>query len=42
MREKTPLLDEFVCLQIGKKDFLLEVFYYFSEKYLFLKIHATS
>ena len=29
MREKTPLLDEFVCIQIGIKDF-----YYFSEKLL--------
>ena len=32
MREKTPLLDEFVCFQIRIKDFWLEVFYYFSEK----------
>ena len=32
MREKTPLLDEFVCFQIGIKDFWLEDFYYFSEK----------
>ena len=43
MREKTPLLDEFVCFQIGIKDFWLEVFYYFSNKnYLFHKIYATS
>ena len=32
MKEKTPLLDEFVCFQIGMKDFLLKVFQYFSEK----------
>ena len=33
MREKTPLLDDFVCFQIGIKTFWLEVFYYFSEKF---------
>ena len=32
MKEKTPLLDKSVCFQIGIKDFLLEVFNYFSEK----------
>ena len=32
MKEKTPLLDESVCFQIGIKYFELEVFYYFSEK----------
>ena len=44
MREKTTLLDEFVSLQIGIKYFWLKVFYYFSEKLLFLKIYmyATS
>ena len=31
-RKKTPLLDEFVCFQIGIKEFWLEVFYYLSEK----------
>ena len=30
MKEKTPLLDEFVCFQIKIKDFQLEVFYYIS------------
>ena len=42
MKEKTPLLNEFVCFQIGIKDFWLEVFYYLSENYLFLKIYVTS
>ena len=34
--------DEFVRFQIGIKDFWLEVFHYFSEKYLFLKNYVTS
>ena len=32
MIEKTTLLDELVCFQTGKKDFQLEVFYYFGDR----------
>ena len=42
MKEKTPLLDEFVCFQIGIKDFYLEVFYYLVRNNLFLKNYVTS
>ena len=42
MKEKTPLLDEFVCFQIGIKDFKLEVFYYFSQKLPFSQNYVTS
>ena len=30
MKAKTPMLDEFVCFQIGIKDFWLEDLYYFT------------
>ena len=38
----TPLLDEFVCFQIGIKDFWLEFFYYSSEKLPLSQNLATS
>ena len=40
MKEKTPLLDEFVCFQIGIKDFWSLII--LVRNYLFLKIYATS
>ena len=42
MKEKTPLMDEFVCFQIEIKDFQLEVFYYFSEKLPLSQNYVTS
>ena len=42
MREKPPLWDEFVCFQIGIRDFWLEVFYYFSAKLPLFQKYVTS
>ena len=41
MKEKTPILNEFVSIQIGIKDFWLEVFYYLSEKSPLSQIYVS-
>ena len=42
MREKTPLLDKFVCVQIGIKDFYPEVIIILVRNYLFLTMFYTT